>query len=234
MLHQKQLLFIAITGAVFFAVSKISAQNGSIPKRGCGTMEYKAWEEKNDPSIKIEREKIIKEIQAYIENQKKNPTPHAVITIPVVFHIVYNGTAQNVSDACILAQLQRINDDYRKKNTDYTNVTQTGWAALVADCEIEFCMAVRDPNNAATTGITRTSTTHAAFSAQGNDVKYTSKGGHDVWDRNKYFNIWICDLSSTLLGYAQFPGGTAATDGLVIDYQYMIGAQGCVTYPYYL
>jgi len=220
--------------AVFYlsAVTSTFAQN-SISNRGCGTMEYKAWEEKNDPSIKALREKLDQEAKVFIENQKKNPIPQAVITIPVVFHIVYNAAGQNVSDACIMAQLKVINDDYRKKNADWTKVTQTGWNALVADCEVEFCLAVRDPSNNATTGITRTSTTHAAFSTN-NDVKYTSKGGKDVWDRNKYFNIWVCDLSSSLLGYAQFPGGPAATDGLVIDYQYMIGAQGCGTAPYNL
>jgi hypothetical protein len=51
-------------------------------------------------------------------------------------------------------------------------------------------------------------------------VKYTSSGGTDAWDRNKYLNVWVCDLGSSLLGYAQFPGGAAATDGVVLHYRY--------------
>jgi hypothetical protein len=124
-----------------------------------------------------------------------------------------------------------INDDYRKLNADASKVTQTGWAALMADCEIQFCLAKRDPNNVATNGITRTATTAVDF-ATDNKVKYTAQGGHDVWNRDKYFNIWICDLQGGLLGYGQFPGGSAATDGLVCDYQYMMSSAGCGTPPY--
>jgi len=61
-------------------------------------------------------------------------------------------------------QLKVLNDDFRKiKHWNWTKVTQPGWNALVADCEIQFCMAVRDPNNNATNGITRTSTTKTSF-----------------------------------------------------------------------
>jgi len=237
---KKHLLSILITA---FLISILTANpsfaqtsQGFIPNRGCGTMEHKAKEEKANPSVRETRKKIEQEAKLYIENQAKSPgnkKAGAVITIPVVFHVIYNTSTptENVSDACIQAQLKVINDDFRKLNADWSNVTQTGWNALVADCEIEFCLAVRDPNGNPTNGITRTVTTAADFD-DSDSMKYTAQGGHDVWDRDQYFNIWVCDLSGGLLGYAQFPGGDAATDGLVIDYQFMIGAQGCGTAPY--
>lgn len=230
---KKHLLLTAMIGTAIFATSNLFAQNEKIVDRGCAAMEYKEMEEKNDPSLKAYRAQLEEAAQLYIENQKTNPTPNAVVTIPVVFHIVYNGTAQNVTDACIAAQLKVINDDYRKLNSDWTKVTQPGWAALVADCEIQFCMAVRDPNGNATNGITRTSTTKTSFGTN-NSVKYAAQGGHDVWNRDKYFNIWVCNIGGGILGYAQFPGGAAATDGLVIAYNYMVGSTGCGTAPYNL
>ena len=36
------------------------------------------------------------------------------------------------------------------------------------------------------------------------------------WDATKYLNLWACSLSGGVLGYAQFPGGSTATDGVVI------------------
>jgi hypothetical protein len=47
-------------------------------------------------------------------------------------------------------------------------------------------------------------------------VKYTSRGGINAWPSERYLNIWVCSLGNGLLGYAQFPGGPAATDGVVI------------------
>src|SRR4029078_8676853 len=41
-----------------------------------------------------------------------------------------------------------------------------------------------------------------------------------AWNTKKYLNIWVCTLETTptgqLLGYAQFPGGPADTDGVFI------------------
>src|SRR5205085_7351896 len=63
-------------------------------------------------------------------------------------------------------------------------------------------------------------------------VKYTANGGHDAWNRDQYLNIWVCDLSGKI-GYAQFPGGPAATDGVVIDYQ-AFGTLGTASIPFHL
>ncbi|MCB0624470.1 MAG: zinc metalloprotease, partial [Saprospiraceae bacterium] len=79
---------------------------------------------------------------------------------------------------------------------------------------------------------TRTSTSVTAFSANDN-MKFNSSGGKDAWPAGSYLNIWVCDLSGGLLGYAQFPGGPASTDGVVIDYAYF-GTIGTATPPFHL
>jgi PKD repeat protein/translation elongation factor EF-1beta len=186
-------------------------------QRTCGTMAHLLQEQQQDPKSVIRRA----EIEAFTQNfvaQQQTMRTQAVYTIPVVFHVVYNTAAENISDARLLEQLDVLNKDYRKLNTDIGSVP-AAWTSLAADCEINFCLANLDPNGAPTTGITRTSTSSTSFSL--NDaVKYTAQGGHDAWNRNQYLNLWVCDLGSGLLGYAQFPGGAAATDGVVIDYAY--------------
>ncbi len=170
-------------------------------------------------------------IEAQTADYEKNPSNHkrAVVSIPVVFHVVYNTTAQNVSDAQIQSQLTVLNADFRKLNSDITSVPSV-FAGLAADCEIQFCLAQQDPTGLATTGIIRKSTTTTSFST--NDaVKYTAQGGDNIWDRNKYLNIWVCNLSGGVLGYAQFPGGAAATDGVVITYT-GFGTLGTAAAPY--
>jgi hypothetical protein len=64
-------------------------------------------------------------------------------------------------------------------------------------------------------------------------VKNSKRGGDNPWDATKYLNLWACNLGQGLLGYAQFPGGAAATDGVVISPVYF-GRTGTVTSPYNL
>ena len=50
-------------------------------------------------------------------------------------------------------------------------------------------------------------------------------------DPDKNLNLWVCALSNGILGYAQFPGGPAATDGVVIDYR-AFGTTGTAAAPF--
>lgn len=49
-------------------------------------------------------------------------------------------------------------------------------------------------------------------------MKSASTGGADAWPSDHYLNIWVCDLGTDLYGYAQFPGGPPATDGVAINF----------------
>jgi hypothetical protein len=143
---------------------------------------------------------------------------------------VYNTTAQNISDAQIASQIRILNEDFRKLNSNVSSVPSV-FQSVVADARIQFALACKDPNGNPTTGITRTSTSVTSFSDYDDGVKFTSSGGHDAWPRDKYLNLWVANLSGGLLGYAQFPGGVAATDGVVINYQ-AFGDIGTAAAPY--
>ncbi len=152
-----------------------------------------------------------------------------VITIPVVVHILYETAAQNISDAQIHSQIQVLNEDYRRKNADANN-TPAEFLDVAADTEISFCLANVDPNGFTTNGITRTSTNIGTFSID-NQIKQSQLGGKDPWNTATYLNIWVGNLAGNLLGYAQFPGGNASTDGIVINYQ-NFGTTGTALAPF--
>lgn len=148
-----------------------------------------------------------------------------VITIPVVVHVVYHDASQNISDEYINSQLKELNQCFRRLNAD-TSKTPARFRSLAADCEIEFKLAISDPRRRATTGIIRTYTPVSKWE-QDDQVKFTNKGGDDAWDPNSYLNIWVCNLQR-VLGYASFPGGEAAKDGVVMNYNSFRGQKTLV------
>ena len=145
-----------------------------------------------------------------------------LVTIPVVFHIVYKNSTQNIADSNVVRQVDILNECYRLQNTNFSQ-TRSIFDTIAADVEVEFCLASVDPTGNPTNGITRTQAPSTVFfdPILGFDnVKRSANGGKDPWPADQYLNIWICDMSlfglTAVLGYAQFPGGDPLTDGVVI------------------
>jgi len=197
-------------------------------QRSCGANEVLARQLLENPDLQQIRNDIERRTQDFI--QSGGALDRVQVTIPVVVHVVYYNSTQNLTDQQILSQIDVLNADFRRLNADAAN-TPGVWQSIAADCEINFCMATQDANGNATTGIERRQTTVNGFSTNDN-VKHYSTGGLDAWDASKYLNLWVCNLSGGLLGYAQFPGGPAATDGVVCDYAYF-GTIGS-TQPFHL
>ncbi len=210
---KRNLLVFFTTLFLMICANQIIAQN--LTGRNCGTMSLLAAHQMADPSIAIRRQNIENQTQNYATHQFSR-TEAGVVTIPVVFHVVYKTAAQNISDAQCIAQIAQLNLDYARKNADTTN-TPTAFRSLGIDTKIQFCLAQRDPNGLATTGIIHKSTTSASF-IDDDKVKSSTTGGDNAWSSSNYLNIWVCNLGNSLLGYAQFPGDVAATDGVVLLY----------------
>jgi PKD repeat protein len=237
----KKLLLIA--AAALMMTGSVSAQRqtakvvSSVPAhRSCGTGilpdDYENW------------------ISAKMQEDAANHQGSRIKTVynlPVVVHVIHNGTAvgssQNISDAQVLSQIEVLNEDFRKLNAD-TSLIPSVFAGLAADCEINFCLAQTDPNGLATNGIDRINRTTKGWTAPPYSQTYVDGTikPNSVWDVNKYLNIWVCNLSGGLLGYATFPPsstntglsapfGTANTDGVVILYS-AFGRVGTVSAPY--
>ncbi len=213
---------------ILLGILALSASLFADAQRTCGTMDVHNRLLQTDPQYVANRAAIERFTQQYaasgaVHNQR------SVITIPVVVHVVYSNAAGNLSDAQVISQITRLNLDYHKLNSD-TALVPGVWDSLVADCNIQFCLAQRDPNGLPTTGIVRKATTVTSWGT--NDaVKYSAQGGDDAWPRDSYLNLWACDLGQGLLGYSQFPGGPAATDGCII-LNSAFGDVGTVTAPY--
>jgi len=208
-------------------VAFMAMQQLAFAQRICGTTEYQTMLEQEDPGIINRQEEIEQFTRDFLINNPQGE--RALVTIPVVVHVVYNTTAENISDAQIQSQIAVLNQDFRKLNADVAN-TPSAFAGLASDSNIEFCLASVDPNGNPTNGVLRVPTTATSFGTN-NTVKSSTSGGSNAWNAGKYLNIWVCDISGGTLGYAQFPGGSASTDGVVCDYQYF-GTNGTATAPF--
>jgi hypothetical protein len=193
-----------------------------IQARKCGHHEYIEMLTEEDPGFPARREMIEHAMQQWI---KDNPAQvsgqqKVVYTIPVVVHVLYNSTIQNVSHNRILEQIAILNKDFRKLNTDIGK-TPAAFQSKVADIEFQFCLAQRDPQGNWTNGVTRRQVTQTSFSMNDdNIIKSTNLGGTSIWNASKYLNIWVVNLTGGVLGYTQPPGGQASKDGVVICYKY--------------
>ena len=208
----------------------------------CGTTEYEAMLQQKYPkratTQKFE-EWLAPKVNAVkaqrLANNATAKSTNVVVTIPVVVHVIHNGdpigTNENLAVAQIQSQITVLNQDFRKMaDTPGFNTNPVG-----ADAEIEFCLAQRDPDGIATSGIVR----YNLGSNDGwdmNDIETTLKP-QTQWDPEQYLNIWIVDYVYTfvgeLAGYGQFPTGSglpgidglgqadaAETDGVVIGHKY--------------
>ncbi len=140
----------------------------------------------------------------------------SVYTIPVVFHILWNTTAENISAEQIQTQLDILNKDFAAKNTEIGQVPAI-FASLVAAVDIQFCLAQVAPNGSVTDGITRTRT--FVDSLDIDNVYSSAADGQDAWDPALYLNVWVANLKNNQVGFGSYPGqNSQEEDGVVIDY----------------
>lgn len=193
----------------------VSAQD-TIKDHHCTTVQYNNTLEEKFPEIKANRSRLEEKIRQYVVAHRGDQKQ--IITIPTVVHVVWNTPEQNIPDEQVWSQIIVLNQDFRRLNID-SIYTPAMFKPFAADCQIEFCLARRAPQDTADTyGIVRVHTDTLEFGLD-NSVKFPYKGGSRAWDPEKYLNIWVCNIAGNFLGYAQYPGGPDSTDGVVIDYK---------------
>jgi PKD repeat protein len=141
-----------------------------------------------------------------------------------------NNPAENVSNALIMQVFNDIQEDFQLLNQDAVNA-RTNLGFVPADVNINFCLATKTSTGVplAELGVVRVSTNEDYYNHNGgeeNKMKASATGGSQIWDRNKYLNVWICDISnganSGTAGYAYRPTNNmlpgASIDGIVLDY----------------
>lgn len=125
------------------------------------------------------------------------------ISISVVVNIIEKSPGA-VSQSQINSQIAILNEDF-KNNNPRTSGAPSAFAGLVADVAITF---VYSNTVRTTSGKTSWGTNDA--------MKDPNQGGIAATDPSNFLNIWVCEIGGGILGYAQFPGGSQATDGVVI------------------
>lgn len=175
-------------------------------------------------------------LQKVQNKQAKGTSQHdTIFKIPVVVHIVYNTPNENIHDSLAQNQIEVLNQDFRRLNSD-TNNTRSFFKPVAADAGIEFYLATTDPQGNPTNGITRTQTSKTNFGggfipnpATVDEVKNDQTDGKSPWPTDNYLNIWVCNTGGSILGLAYPPAaapnwpqgefGDSSVQGVVVHYE---------------
>lgn len=208
---------IRILGFVLLInVSVASAQPE--PSEGCFTMERAILQAQSDTAH------ANRFAQLFREQPISDRGTNTLITVPVVVHIVYNTSMENITQSQIQSGIDVLNEDFRRTNPDWV-YTNSNYVNLSADCEINFCLVAT----------IRTSTSNADFPVNGSlwtygDVDYVKDISPGYGQG--YLNIWVCDIQGSMYGYAVFPGmAPVQYEGVTVDYQYF-GTTGAANPSY--
>ncbi len=217
-------LFLITTCLLAWCISLMSQA-----QQICGTDEIHQTRLQTDPGYASQYNLVNNNVQSLVMQNKRTQglSSMPIIYIPVVVHVVHLGeavgTGTNVSDASINAMLADLNSRFANGNGNGVNMN------------VQFCLAVRDPNNNATTGITRHNlSSNAAYAANGVGYAQPSACGgipdtivKDLsdWSCASYYNIWIVKQICDAGGYATLPWAVAARDGIVIGAGSMTNGQ---------
>jgi len=207
----------------------------SVAQQGCVAREYQQQEFSRDPSLKYQFEsaelftKKVLSRDASMVTYGASPGGLTIIKIPVIVHILYRTSDENISDEQVRSQIEVLNKEFRKIHAD-TSKIPVSFRSLAADCYLEFVLASVNPRGYATTGIVRKKTNAYSFGIEDN-IKFSQSGGDDAWDSDKYLNIWVANLSAGIIGYSSVLGGPKEKDGIVVEVS-AFGSTGKITMPY--
>ena len=192
-------------------------EESNIGSRKCASMEILETQIQADPA----RGSKLQELDAFSQKFAERPDMrlvNGVYEIPVVVNVLYKTTAQNISDAQIASQIDAMNKDYSATNADISKLPTNFQAVKSGNTNIRFVLSK----------VVRKQTTLASWTT--NDAVKKTQGIKPTTPTT-HLNMWVCNLSGGILGYAQFPGGNSATDGVVID-DNAFGTIGSVSAPF--
>ena len=208
----KKITFKLLMLTLFCLPTLVLAQNkDGVQAEKCLTDIYNANLLETNPDM-MGSETFRLNLEEKIRTAQNNGFRRVVVDIPLVIHVLHNGepigTGPNITDAQVLSQVTVMNQDFRNMVGTPGESTAGG-----VDVEVNFVMAQRTPDGCPTNGINRVN-----ICQDGTDqAAVNSWKAQTIWDRDLYMNMWsskyVGDLNG-ILGFAQFPGGPANTDGV--------------------
>jgi len=182
--------------------------NNIFGQRSCASHEHMLEQLQNNPNMQQKMNNLEDYTKTFVKTYSQLKATETR-TIPVYVHVLYRVSEENISDAQIESQIAVLNLDYGGTNSDITSVPEEFTGVTSYYPGIQFVLA----------GITRKYVNKTSWGT--NDaMKIPSQDGVAPVTPDTHLNMWICNIGSGILGYAQFPGGNAATDGVVFSPQY--------------
>ena len=180
-------------------------QTAPIAGRKCASVDVLNEQLKADPSLKGRMDAVEAFTNKFASNQKLQRLSGDSMIIPVVVNVLYNTTAENIALGQIQSQIDVLNEDFKGTNGDIGLVPGTFIPVKAFDTKIRFVLDL----------VVRKSTTKTSWTT--NDaMKKSNRGGINPTSPTTKLNLWACSMGGGILGYAQFPGGSSLTDGVVI------------------
>lgn len=214
--HNLYLVF----AVVILSCCPLAAQHSGLP---CGASEYNERMRLTNPdAIQQAEDQLRREQQARFDAMEESRSATTTYIVPVVFHIVHDYGEENISDAQILDQMNILNRDFLKLNSD-TSVIIPEFSSIAGNARIEFRLATVDPEGNCTNGIDRIPSKRTYNADDGSKLNY--------WPRDKYLNIWVVRSIGTqgVAGYAYYPSSVVGLgmifDGIILLHDY-IGSIG--------
>jgi hypothetical protein len=191
-------LVLSLTGMIIFFLTYSQHSNR------CGSNEAIRQQMAADPAYAKKVGELLKNKGNYSgSNEKGGPPSQVSITIPVVVHVLYNTADQNISDAQVQSQIDVLNEDFSATNSDYNNY-DAGYSSVKGDMDINYCLVQ----------VIHKQSKFKSFAINDN-MKYSIRGGSDAIDPMHILNIWVCNLSGGILGFAYYPGISPEKFGVV-------------------
>lgn len=183
-----------------------------------------------DPEYRTRVFEQREEIARLLRN--RSVSDDTIYKIPVVVHILHLGepvgTGSNISDEQVLSAITVLNEDFRK-------MAGTNGEGNGVDTGIEFCLAVRDPDDQPTSGIVRVYaggvgsglTSYADYGLRTSINGQPTQQEYDLkdlsrWNNSRYYNIWVVteidDNNGKFgtMGFAYLPPADPEIDGMVV------------------
>lgn len=212
------LFFSSFTNTFFLKAQQINRCSvGDLPSLGNDTSE----------EFKSDYNNLFRERNFYSERS-------AEIIVPVAVHVIYKNATEQITVNRIQAIIDIANQDFSRTNPD---ASQTGiygyyyspissqvqylsYQNIATSMNIKFCLSA----------ITYDATSIQSFAAStttnlynfGTDVQAVKDAYpyYQAFPPSNYLNVWICDISSDIAGYATFPSYSINPkyDGITIDY----------------
>ena len=173
--------------------------------RQCASPEVLDRQLREDPSLAARMNDIENFTARFQQDPSLNRLVNGVIEIPVVVNVLYRTSAQNISTAQINSQITILNNDFQALNADYNSTPSIFQPVRAGNVNVRFVLDQ----------VVRRATSKSSWST--NDAMKKSASGIAPTSPTTKLNLWVCNMGGGILGYAQFPGGSSSTDGVVID-----------------